>query len=562
MKLVIVSLLTIHAFNGIKAQQPVIGYQTIVGGLTNPVDVVNSGDSKLYIAQQNGLILTWNGSSLSNFLNIGSLLTSPSGSEQGLLSIAFHPLYTSNGYFFIWYTSSSGAVTLSRYRRDAVNPEIADPASGQVLLSIAKPGSPYFTNHNGAKLNFGTDGMLYIGTGDGGSGGDPFNNAQSGTSLLGKMLRIDVNDFASSPPFYNIPPDNPFAADGDGILNEIYSFGLRNPWRWSFDRLNNDLWIADVGQNIYEEVNYRVAGSTAGVNYGWRCREGMHVYNSTGCTTGYTDPIFEYPHLMATGGFSVTGGYVYRGSEFSSLYGFYVMADYVSGNLWLLKPQGAGASSILQSGLNANIAGFGEGIDGTLYAVRRGNGSGALYKVVVTSVIPVSLVNFSGRSLSGIDQLEWTTSFEQDISSFGIEYSEDNQRFIAVGEKAASENSGGSRYYYQRPASNNHVCYYRLGIKASDQTTRYSPVLKIERRTSEAIKLTTNIISDHQMKLTAGRQLRAMQLYSSDGKLVYKTSLNPLHQSHILQLPIHLKGIYVARFLFDNNYQNFRLTIL
>ena len=232
----------------------------------------------------------------------------------------------------MWYTDVNGAVTLARYRRDVTNPDIADPASGQVLLRYSKPGSPYFTNHNGGKLNFGPDGMLYVGTGDGGNGGDPYNNAQNGNSLMGKMLRLNVNSFATSAPFYDIPADNPFLAPGDGILDEIYAIGLRNPWRWSFDRSTGDMWIADVGQGAWEEVNWLAAGSTSGVNYGWRCYEANHVYGS-GCSPAVTDtiaPIFEYSHNNATGGYSITGGYVYRGASYPELQGYYITADYLS----------------------------------------------------------------------------------------------------------------------------------------------------------------------------------------------------------------------------------------
>ena len=273
---IISCLLISLSFSAVLGQYPEIGYQTVTTGLSSPVDVVNAGGSDLFIVQQGGIIRRWNGTVLSNYINISSVLPASPGGEQGLLSVAFHPQYASNGYFFVLYTNSSGNPTLARYRRNLLDPLIGDPATAQVLLTLVKPVS--YTNHNGGKLIFGTDGMLYLGTGDSGSGGDPGNLAQNPNSLFGKMLRINVNGFATSAPFYAIPADNPFLTPGDGIADEIYNMGLRNPWRWSFDRLNGDFWIADVGQGNYEEVNHITAASAAAVNYGWRCREGMHDY--------------------------------------------------------------------------------------------------------------------------------------------------------------------------------------------------------------------------------------------------------------------------------------------
>ncbi|HSN59507.1 MAG TPA: PQQ-dependent sugar dehydrogenase, partial [Ferruginibacter sp.] len=440
---ILILILTFSWTDSLKAQ-PVIGYQTITAGLNNPVDVVTApGDSRLFIAQQNGIIRIWNGTSLSDFINIGSVLTNPAGGEQGLLSIAFHPLYNTNRYFFVWYTNTAGNITLARYQRNISNPNIADVASAQVLLSVPKPGSPYYTNHNGGKLNFGPDGMLYIGTGDGGSGGDPFNNAQNGNSLLGKMLRLNVNSFATSAPFYDIPSDNPFLVPGDGILDEIYAIGLRNPWRWSFDRATGDMWIGDVGQGAWEEVNFLPAGSTSGVNYGWRCYEGAHLYSGGGCSpTDTVSPIFEYGHNNTTGGFSITGGYVYRGPDpaNSALLGYYITTDYVSTNLWLIKPNGFGGfTSTQQSGVLSNISGFGEGADGTLYAIRRTNGT--LYKVIVTSIVPVRLTLFNANAYNGYNQLNWTSAAETNIKSYHIEYSIDGIQFIRIGQVAATHNS-------------------------------------------------------------------------------------------------------------------------
>ncbi len=323
----------IQGFN----QAPILSYAPVINsGLSLPVEVVNAGDgsNRLFIVEQNGLIKIYNGTSLlpTPFLSL-TTLTAASG-ERGLLSMAFHPNYAVNGYFFVYYTNAAGDITIARYQVSAGNANQANAASGVVLMNIPKP----FANHNGGRLAFGPDGYLYFGTGDGGSGGDPNNFAQNGNSLLGKMIRIDVNNFAT-PPYYTIPADNPYTTN-PGVLDEIWAIGLRNPWRWSFDRLTGDMWIGDVGQSAREEINYRAAGTTGGINYGWRCYEGTLPYNTTGCAaqSTYVSPIFDYPRNNLTGGFSVTGGYVYRGSEFASLNGYYICADYVSGNTWLINP--------------------------------------------------------------------------------------------------------------------------------------------------------------------------------------------------------------------------------
>jgi len=343
------------------------------------VDVVKDpvDTNRLFIVVQTGQIKIVDASFnvLSNsFLDISSLLKY--GGERGLLSVAFHPSYKSNGFFFVLYTALNGDLTLARYKRSSINPDSADIASGIVLKSISHSK---YSNHNGGKLNFGMDGYLYWSTGDGGSGGDPDGNAQNGKSLLGKMLRYDVNNF-NTPPYISIPPTNPFISD-TAIADDVWALGLRNPFRWSFDQLTGDMWIADVGQNQWEEVNKVAFSSIGGENYGWKCREGNHVYSSN-CTTtigSLVDPIFEYDHSMNNGGLSITGGYVYRGT-WQALYGKYICADYVSGNVWLLSKTGNNYTSQIFASLpNANnITGFGEGANGDLFAVSL---NGDLYEI-------------------------------------------------------------------------------------------------------------------------------------------------------------------------------------
>ncbi len=370
-------------FFAIRAQHPTYELIPTFTGFSNPVDLVNAGDGtgRLFVVEQDGKIkIIKNGSTLSTpFLHIDSLVRSIQ-SEQGLLGLAFHPEYVTNGHFFINYTDVNGDTQISRYTRDASNPDLADVHSKKLILKIVQPD----VNHNGGCLRFGPDGYLYIATGDGGGGGDPSNYAQNKQSLLGKMLRIDINTAAA----YGIPSNNPFVSDAT-TLNEIWALGLRNPWRFSFDRQTGDLWIGDVGQSNKEEIDFQPAASMGGENYGWRCYEGNDEYNLSGCSAQYTGPVFDYGRSGSTGGWSATGGLVYRGPN-SCLNGYYFFADYGSGNFWTMasdfstnrfKPNNAGS-----------IAAFGEAEDGTLYAVSR---SGTIFLIEGTTL------EVSGNPISG-----------------------------------------------------------------------------------------------------------------------------------------------------------------
>ncbi len=372
------NLLTIAALGLSTAiyAQPVLDLEVLPSpGFNSPVDIANAGDSRLFIVEQDGYIRILNTDGTSSlFLDIDSKVKS-SGSEQGLLGLAFDPNYAVNGYFYVNYTNNTGTgnTVIARYTRNAVNPNIADVASEVILLSIVQP----FTNHNGGNLEFGPDGYLYIGTGDGGSGGDPGNRAQDITDQkLGKMLRIDVSTVP-----YSIPADNPFVGiTGD---DEIYQYGLRNPWRFSFDRLTGDLWIGDVGQGAWEEVDFHAAGSPAGENWGWRCYEGNSTYNTTGCGAigDYDFPIYVYDHSFGAGGFAITGGYVYRGTQNPGMYGYYVYCDYVTGNWWTTVSNGAGGWNTAMSDFAFDgISSFGEGVDGEIYCSSLS--SGEIYHVV------------------------------------------------------------------------------------------------------------------------------------------------------------------------------------
>lgn len=332
----------------------------------SPVEIKNAGDERLFVVEKSGKIkiLNQNGSVNSTpFLDIEDRV-STNANERGLLGLAFHPNYPENPFFFVNYTNNSGATTISKFSVSA-NQDIAND-SETILLEINQP----YANHNGGCINFGPDGNLYIGMGDGGSGGDPQNYSQNTESLLGKMLRINVNSGA-----YSIPENNPY---GD----EIWSVGLRNPWKFSFDSLNGDLWIADVGQNEFEEINM-VQNNPANINYGWRCYEGNEPYNLSGCPDeGLTFPVSTYSHY-SSGDFkcSITGGYVYRGNQISGLNGVYFFADYCSGEIGLLSKNENDEwdMSLAFPNINGSWVSFGEDINGELYIASI---NGGVYKII------------------------------------------------------------------------------------------------------------------------------------------------------------------------------------
>jgi len=344
----------------------------IATGLNQPVALTHAGDTRLFITEQAGTIRIYDALGLraTPFLDIRSLVLA--GGERGLLSVAFHPQYRDNGLFFVYYTNRNGDNSVARYKVSSTDPARGDPASATILLTIPHPD---FANHNGGQLQFGPDGFLYIGTGDGGSGGDPSNHAQDLSQLLGKLLRIDVDH--GSP--YAIPPSNPFV-NRTGARGEIWAYGLRNPWRYTFDRVTGDMWIGDVGQNIWEEIDLQPATSIGGENYGWRRMEGFHCFNpSTNCTDpSFTMPILEYQHLG--GACSVTGGYRYRGTQVPALNGAYLYGDYCTGTIWTATQSNGNWFPKILFQTTINISSFGEDVSGELYVLDVAGGK--VYKMI------------------------------------------------------------------------------------------------------------------------------------------------------------------------------------
>lgn len=348
--------------------------ETVASGLTRPVAIAHAGDSRLFVVTQPGRIIRQTGSnSFSTFLDISSRVSFEANnpqSERGLLAMAFHPEHAANGLFYVAYTDPQGDAVVARYRVRADDPNRGDTASEQVLMRVGQPGA----NHNVGHLAFGPDGYLYIATGDGGYVQEPRCAGQEGEHLRGKILRIDVD--AQDPGLaYAIPADNPFAGP-DGIRDEIWALGLRNPWRFSFDRLNGDLYIADVGQNTREEVNFLAAGSAGGQNYGFKMMEGSLCRGiASGCpssvpacgSSAYTAPAFEYAHDGSH--CAVIGGHVYRGSAIPELFGHYLYADYCGTLATASRTGNSWQQVAVDSPLAGGVLSFGEDAAGELYAI-------------------------------------------------------------------------------------------------------------------------------------------------------------------------------------------------
>lgn len=344
-----------------------------VGNFTSPVylTAAPADTQRLFVIQQDGAVRVLHHDTIQTrpFLDLRGQIAF--GGEQGLLSLAFDPQYATNGRFFVYFTNTNGDIRIVRYNVSS-DRDSADEATADTILRVAHPGQ---TNHNGGQLQFGPDNMLWLGTGDGGGGGDPDGNGQDKHALLGKLLRLDVSGTSG----YTIPANNPFATDTSGA-REVWSYGLRNPWRFSFDRQTGDLYIGDVGQNRYEEVD--VSSTSAqrgrGVNFGWNIMEGLHCYPSDPCTTIGQLPVVEYPHFGNA--CSITGGYVYRGSALPALVGNYFYADYCDGTVHSIKYPNTTPgdwSGLLSPG--GSISSFGQDARGELYVLQL---TGAVWRIV------------------------------------------------------------------------------------------------------------------------------------------------------------------------------------
>ncbi|MCW4470337.1 PQQ-dependent sugar dehydrogenase [Flavobacterium sp. MFBS3-15] len=430
-------------------------------GFEAPTDIAFDPDGRMYIVEQGGYIRLMadndgdDDPDLNTFLNISGLVDTESN-EGGLLGLAFHPDYETNGYFYLNYTNTSGNTVIARYSVSSSENQ-ADAGSASIVLTVDQP----YANHNGGCLKFGPDGYLYIGMGDGGSGGDPQNRAQNINTLLGKMLRIDVDNGMP----YSSPAGNPYL--GVAGADEIWAIGLRNPWKFSFNRINGELWIADVGQEVREEINSAAQGA-AGLNYGWRCYEGLAEYDMSECSgiTGFTQPVAQYTH-NGTGGCSITGGYVYTGSEFPLLLGKYVFADFCNNRIGVLDSSNTITWSTTFGGNNFTT--FGESPDGDLYVA--GRTSGTVYKIIDASA--AGRESFAGGSFAVYPNPAADLVFVElnDIdnpvamSILDIRGKVVLEQDLAPGESRIDTASLGTGMYLMRLESSGMVKHHKLVVK-------------------------------------------------------------------------------------------------
>lgn len=462
--------------------QPVGDEILVTSGLSQPTDITHAGDgsNRLFIAEKSGRIKVIQNKQTSGiFLDITSKVSTTS--ERGLLGLAFHPAFASNGYFYVNYTGPDVNGTffsiISRFKVSANNPNVADPSSERIILTFSQP----FSNHNGGDLAFGPDGYLYIATGDGGSSGDPQNNSQTLSNFLGKILRIDIN--TENEP-YQIPASNPFVGQPDKN-QEIWSYGLRNPWRISFDRGTGDLWIADVGQGAWEEINVQPAG-VGGQNYGWRCFEGSVSYVNCPAIL-HTAPQYIYGHPGAGCadttycGRSVTGGFVYRGLQYPSLSGYYFFADYVDKRMWAMRMEGTIPTVFRQENIFINrITTFGEDQLGELYFATL---DGSLYQLISNQVLPVTMVNYELISAGNQYTLQWETADEIDLDYFLVETSPDLKSIQSIHREPAI---GHAKNEYQYQGSiQSALIYIRLTAVDLDGTKQHFPWKSIQSQTIE-----------------------------------------------------------------------------
>jgi glucose/arabinose dehydrogenase len=518
-------------FQTIARSQPAIAYEPLISsGLSSPMEIVSApGDAtgRLFIVEKGGTIKIWNGSEVlaTPFLDISTIITS--NGERGLLSMAFHPDYASNGYFFVYYTNNAGAVTIARYIVSS-DPDIAgpDPNPAAPLITIPK----LYANHNGGHLQFRTEEgvhYLYFATGDGGGSNDPDNNAQNPASLPGKMIRMNV--------------------DATPVTIEQWAIGLRNPFRWSFDRLTGDIWIGDVGQGQKEEVNFREAGSS-GANYGWPCYEGT-IKNADAdppCDPPErVTPVFEYDNPDE--GSSVVGGYVYRGDEFAALQGYYFVTDYYSGNVWIIQRDGNNFNIVnMQPALKTGISSISEVENGTLYAAALTEN--AVYKIIPLEATPLTLTHFSGRETDGgYNELNWTTATEQNVEKFVIEYSSNGTEFSSAGAVNASNNINGAEYSFRHYAITGGKIFYRLNIIDADGTGNYSPAISINNTSTTGIKIYPTIIAAGKLHINSGKRIDKVQLFTVAGKPVLTKETNGANGYFSIVLPALQKGMYIIQ---------------
>lgn len=525
----------------------------VITGLTQPMQIINADDgtNRFFVIQKGGLIKCYdqNFNFLSDFLTVTNITSS---GERGLLSMAFHPDYETNGLFYVYYTGNEpgkeGALTIARYKVDANDPQLADPASKKIVLEILHPR----TNHNGGQLHFDQVGYLFLTTGDGGGGGDPDENSQDPTKLLGKLLRMEVNT-SETAPFYTIPASNPFG-------NEVYCLGLRNPYRWSFDRLNGDIWIGDVGQSNWEEIDHVIAANIKGTNFGWDCYEGNEPYELTGCLPedNYKFPFYVY---TKSGSQSVTGGVVYRGSKYPTLYGWYVGAEfyntdfhrvYFDGSTYTIAPvQTLGPGSIVN---------FGEGEDGEVYVVSLYEGE--VYPLEVEEdPLSVNMLDVDADRKGNLVKVNWTTSQEEDCNHFEIEWSVDGRHFEKAGTVKAKNTQVMNHYTFEHNPDVAGTLYYRIKAIDVSNSYKYSGIVMVSNEREFIAKVYPTAPDDDVVNILFSEihDKCNVEVLNNTGNRVFSTIVMPGEKKKTLSLHDNYPGIYFVRIIAGKNTETHKI---
>jgi glucose/arabinose dehydrogenase len=525
--------------------QPVLTLSPVITGLNTPIELVNAGDgtNRMFIVHQGGSIVVYSSSYvfIDTFLKVSNVLFS---GEQGLLSMAFPPDYDdpdTGGFFYVYYVNTAGNLEIARYHVSA-DPNVADASTKTIVLTISHPTN---ANHNGGTIRFGPDGYLYLATGDGGGGGDVPNNAQNGLVLLGKMLRIAV-DTSSVAPFYTIPASNPYVNATD-TLHEIYSFGLRNPFRWAFDSGTMDIWIADVGQGAWEEINHSYYGQTAGLNYGWHCYEGNATFNTADCnmSSTFSFPVYTYAN---TGIAAITGGPVYRGTTVPAnapLTGYHLAADFYSGNIYKTRPNGASWLTYVQGAVRSGISDFGVAENGEIFAVSLTAGN--VSSITVTAVLPVELSTFAGDLRNGSVKLNWRTSSEQNLGQFEIEYSIDGNNFNRAGIVIANNTAAGADYSFDHSPPKARRIFYRLKMIDRDNHTKYSGTIMIRLGEVNASFVQPSVVSTGIIHVLLDDEYNTVELIGSNGALVIKQNISGRTGAIDIPVPAVIPGTYIVQ---------------